>query len=187
MQVNIIHLPARTDRWQTLLSELSTQKISDYRIWDGVIDPITPFRGISKAHKQIVQFAKDDDLPEILIGEDDLHFTAPGAFTYFLNSKPADYDIYLGSIYHGNLKDDNSVDFFSGLTFYIINKKFYEKFLSSSEENHLDQELKDKGKFVVCDPFAVIQHNGFSDNMKQYCNYDHYLKGRKLFGTPTEN
>ena len=181
MKVNIIHLPERTDRMELLEKELHEQNIFDYRIWDGIVDPIITNRGISQAHKQIVKNAKDNGLSEILIAEDDLKFTAKGAFEFFLHNRPKEFDIYLAGIYFGELNADNIVRDFSGLTFYIINQRFFDTFLSISEHDNLDRSLRNKGEFIVCNPFAVIQYNGFSDNVKQYCNYDSYLIGRKLF------
>lgn len=38
MTLHIIHLPDRKDRLETLKKELEIQSISDYRIWNGIID-----------------------------------------------------------------------------------------------------------------------------------------------------
>jgi hypothetical protein len=147
-----------------------------------VIDPFVTSRGISRAHKQIVEYAQRNNLQEVLIAEDDLCFTGRGAFDFFLDNKPTDFDIYLGSIYHGDIRKDNSVIDFSGLTMYIINQRFYDTFLSIREDKHLDRALRDKGRYIVCNPFVAIQFNGYSDNMKQFWNYDGCFKDRKLFG-----
>ena len=181
MTINIIHLSGRLDREKSLKKELIEQNISDYKIWEGIIDPNIPSRGISKAHKQIVKYGLDNSLQEILIAEDDLKFTSKGAFEFFLKSKPKDFDIYLSGIYFGELSVDNIVKDFSGLTCYIINQRFFKTFLSLPENDNIDRCLKNKGTFVVCNPFTVIQYNGFSDNVKRHCNYDNYLKGRKLY------
>lgn len=181
MLLNIIHLPKRVDRLELLKKELLVQKIEKHKIWDGIINPIIPVQGISQAHKQIVRYAQREKLPEILIGEDDLHFTEKGAFRFFINNKPNDYDIYLGGILDGKIKKDSTVDDFSGLTLYFINERFYNIFLSMPENTNLDRALRNKGKFLVCNPFVVVQHNGFSDNVKQFCNYDEFLKDRNLF------
>jgi len=182
MKLNIIHLPHRIDRLQLLRQELSEQNISNFRIWDGITDVEAPHIGISKAHKQIVRDAQDNNLSEVLIGEDDLHFTAAGSFRFFLDNKPADYDIYLASIYYGTIKEDNTVDDFSALTFYMVNRRFYSIFLAMPENQHLDRALRRTGKFVVCNPFTVIQHDGYSDNMKQHFERGQYLKNRSLLG-----
>ena len=183
MRVNIIHLPHRKDRLNSLLNQLNQQKITDYVIWDGIVDPYTTARGISQAHKQIVRYAKENQLSEVLIAEDDLKFTSKGAFNYFLKNKPKNFDLYLASIYLEKIRDDNTVDDFSGLTFYIVKEKYYNSFLSMPEHDNLDRLLKGSGKFFVCNPFTVIQQNGVSDNSRQYCNYDIFLEGRELFET----
>ena len=181
MTLNIIHLPHRTDRLQLLKNQLQKQKISDYKIWNGIIDIETPATGISKAHKQVVQYAKENNLPEVLIAEDDLYFTADTSLIFFLSNKPFDYDIYLSSTYHGLIKGDNTIKDFSGLTFYMVSQRFYNTFLTASENMNLDRALRKKGKYIVCNPFTVIQRNGYSDNVKKFCNYDQLLKGRNIF------
>lgn len=181
MRLNIIHLSHRTDRRELLMREIKEQKIKEYKIWNGIIDPFLPCRGISQAHKQIIKEAKETRLPEILIGEDDLHFTASGAFDFYLKNKPSDFDIYLGGIVYGKIIENNIVNDFSGITFYMVNERYYDTILSIPEEYHLDRALKNKGKFIVCNPFTVIPHNGYSDNYKREFDYLPYLKDRTLF------
>ncbi len=48
------------------------------------------------------------------------------------------------------------VDDFAGIILYLINEKFYDVLLSIPEEHHLDRELRNKGKFIVCNPFTVV-------------------------------
>lgn len=167
---------------KSLLDQLDQQNITNYKIWNGIVNPNLPAKGISQAHKQIVRHAKENQLAEVLIAEDDLKFTAKGAFNFFLETKPNDFDLYLASIYIGEIKQDNTVDNFSGLTFYIVKEKYYDTFLSTPEHDNLDRLIKYTGRFIVCNPFTVIQQNGFSDNVGIYCNYDAFLSGRKLFG-----
>lgn len=181
MQVHIIHLPHRLDRWITLEKELYHQNITDIKIWHGIVDANIVAKGISQAHKQIVRYAQDQKLPEVLIAEDDLKFTSKGAYDFFISNKPSDYDLYLASIYFGVVKNDNSVDDFSGLTFYMVNERFYQRFLSAPEYDNLDRSLRGTGKFIVCDPFTVIQYDGFSDNLKENTNYYCYLKNKRMF------
>jgi hypothetical protein len=182
LQLHIIHLPARTDRMDLLETELMSQHINDYRIWEGITDPQgNRSKAIARSHKQIVVFAKQNNLPEVLIAEDDIHFTALGAFEYFLANKPATYNLYLASIYWGEIKADNTVRDFSGFTLYMIHKNFYDIFLALPEDRNIDRALENKGKFVVCDPFTAIQHPGFSDNTQTYCDYSDYISTRKLY------
>jgi hypothetical protein len=182
MVLNIIHLPHRTDRLKLLEQELVEQNISQFQIWDGVVHESNPQKGISQAHKQIVKYAKEANLSEVLIAEDDLHFTSKGAFDYFIKSKPVDYDIFLGGILDGVVNVDNTIDDFSGTTLYIVNSQFYDVFLSVPENINIDRALRHRGKFIVCNPLVATQHNGFSDNIRQFCVYDLNLGGRIYFG-----
>jgi len=178
--LHIIHLNHRKDRMALLERELKKQCIS-VCLWPGIPDPENPKRGISQAHKQIVQYAQRESLPYITIAEDDIYFTDQGAYDYFLQHIPADYDLYLGSIYYGNLQSDHSVTDFAGLTIYRIHQKFYSVFLAADEQQNLDRALAGKGKFIVCDPFIALQHNGYSDHQKCYVNYKDYIKDKKLY------
>lgn len=187
MILHIIHLPERQDRLVLLKAELEQQNIQNFRIWEGVRNIENPKKGISIAHKKIVQFARETQLPAVLIGEDDLKFTATGAFDFFLRNIPQNYDIYLAGIIYGKLKPDNSVDDFSGTMLYVLHQRFYDIFLSIPEDQHLDRALALKGKYIVCNPMAAIQHNGYSDNSKRYYNYEPYVRNRRLYGIKSEN
>jgi hypothetical protein len=88
------------------------------------LDTENPKRGIAKAHKQIIQWASNQNLPSILIAEDDIKFTAKRAFEYFIKNEPPDFDLYLGGITYGKINTDNSVTDFAGTHLYKINKKF---------------------------------------------------------------
>jgi hypothetical protein len=177
--MNIIHNQYRPDRWATLLHELERQGITDYRIWPAILDnPIC--KGVSRAHKQIVQYAKDWKIPEIIIAEDDIKFPAKDGYKYFLSKKPEDFDLYLGGIYRGEIIEGKTTDF-SSLHLYIIREKFYDTFLSTDETKHLDTELKGKGDYRVCYPFAAIQYSGFSDVERSKTNFEGLLKDKLIY------
>ncbi len=180
MHLNIIHLKYRKDRLQLLEFQLANQNIQHFTIWDGIYDE-NPKRGIAKAHKQIIRWARDQNFPSVLIAEDDIEFTEKGTFEYFTKNEPQDFDLYLGGITYGIIDKNNSVADFAVTHLYKIHQKFYNIFLSTSEENDIDRSLANKGKFLVCNPFVAIQHNGFSDNQKKIQNYDLNFKKRKLF------
>lgn len=181
MQLNIIHLKHRIDRYQKVLNQLEKQGIKEYVFWDGFRDTEKPSQGIAKAHQRIVAWASKQGLPKVLIVEDDIMFTAKGALTHFLKSEPKDYDLYLGGISYGKLKEDNSVSDFAGTHLYIIKKKFYETFLSLSGELDIDRDMEGRGKFIVCNPMVAIQTDGFSDNKKEYRDNSLYFKNRELW------
>ena len=179
MIVNVINLESRKDRWGHFESQAKEQNIQ-YKRWDGVLH-ITPFVGISIAHKRIIQHAKDNKLESVCVCEDDIEFSSPGAYDYFLKNIPEEYSMYLGCVYHGEIKADNTVLDFSSLTLYVVHHSFYDKFLSASPKMHLDRALKMMGKFVVCDPFVCKQIDGYSDNSKKITDYNNKYMGQRKF------
>lgn len=175
---NVINI--RPDRVPRLLDEFKRQGIKDYNLWDGIYDRKTVQENINCAHKQIVEWAKEECLSKVLIMEDDISFTDTKAFDYYLQNEPSDYDIYLGGIYLGIIKN-GVVDAFTGMHCYIVHERFYDTFLSTPTKMHVDHSLKGLGKYIVCDPFIAVQFNGWSDNSQKYCNYDVLLENRKLY------
>jgi hypothetical protein len=185
MRLNIINLPERIDRRISADHQMQEQGITDYEYWDGIKDPFMSFRGICKAHKQIVSHAKQNGLSSVCIAEDDIIFTAPNAWSYFLDNTPEDFDIYLGMIYQGTLVNNRVADFWCGMTLYMVHERFYDRFLSIRETNNIDRELsKMRGsfRFMVCDPFVCEQMDGYSDNKKKEATYGHLLEGRRVLG-----
>ncbi len=168
------------ERHSRLLKELETQGIEDYEMWEGIYLPSVK-RSINLAHKQIVEFASVAGYEEVAIAEDDIKFTHPNSWNYFLENKPKDFDIYLSMVYLGQPDLNGVVRDFTGLTLYVVAKRFYETFLSVPEDEHLDITLAGLGKFVVCDPFIAIQYNGWSANTGKMEEYDSLLKDRKLY------
>lgn len=164
MTCHIIHDSSRADRWETLQKEIETQGL-DYQLWEADKSTKKPHVNIMRSHKAIVRWARDNGLPEVCILEDDIKFCDKGAFQYFLDSKPEDFDLYLGGIYSGKIINGVVKDF-SALHLYIVNEGFYNRFLEASETNHLDRGLGGWGIYKVCQPYAAIQYGGFSDNSR---------------------
>jgi hypothetical protein len=179
--LHIIHLPHRTDRWELLQKQLQQQSVRHYRIWDGIRDQESPKRGISKAHKQIVEWAKYQQLPYVLIAEDDIWFSAPGALDYFLIHQPADFDLYVGGIIWGDVLPDNTVSDFAGSTLYIASDRFYDAILDLPEDKDYDRAMAGLGKFVVCCPMVAFQHTGYSDNHQRDCDFNPVIRQNKWF------
>jgi hypothetical protein len=113
-----------------------------------------------------------------MIGEDDLKFSSPGAWKYFLEKKPKDFDIYLGGIFLGQPDENNIVKEFTGMTLYCIHSRFYDTFLNTPEDEHIDRALGNLGKYVVCNPFVVTQWDGWSSNTGKMETYKDLQAGR---------
>lgn len=169
---------------ELLQQEVVKHKL-DVRLWPALHDKWRPFVGIGRAHKQIVAWAMNAKLDEVLIGEDDMFLFGPGAFEYFLSKKPEDYDIYLGNVFNpAIIPTGNRLDDFCGLTLYFIHSRFYGRFLALPDgKNHLDRMLgaTDCVK-IVCDPMVCSQRDGYSDNKNNMGAYQHYHLHHRLYG-----
>ena len=108
-------------------------------------------QGISRAHKQIVRYAKENNLPEIFICEDDIKLVRP--LNEFISKKPKEFDLYIGGVSSFNKKN-----YFTGMHCYIIRQNFYDVFLSADETQHIDFWLGGRGNYVICSPPVAHQH-----------------------------
>lgn len=179
MEINIISLPKRQDRREAIVKQMEHQGCS-YKFWDGVTGKVAK-TNISRAHKKIVAWAREQNLECCCIAEDDLQFCGSGAWQYFLDNMPTDADVYVGSYYSGSHDGNFVVTGFRGLTLYIIFQKAYDKFLSLPETMHIDGALAISGaKIVVCDKFVCRQAPGYSDQRRRFAENE--IKGKEMFG-----
>lgn len=184
--LNIIHLPHRTDRYESLRHELITQGITDFKLHTGIIDKYNRKKGICQSHKSIVREAKENNSPCVIIAEDDIRFTELGAWKYYLSKMPESFDIYFSMIYVGQISEENKlVSQASGFTMYTIHERFYDTFLSIPDDCHIDRELTLKWaayEFLVCPEFVCDQNGMRSDNNFKTTDYSPLLEKRKLYG-----
>jgi hypothetical protein len=180
-----IILSDRPERRLSILREITEQGIDTdpfrFDYYPAIHDRKSVVAGISRAHKQIIKVAQMCDMESVIVMEDDVRFCGAGAFRYFLDSTPEDYDIFLSGIYTGTIKPDSTVDGFSGFHCYRIHRRYYDTFLDADESQHIDRAQEGKGRFVVCNPFAAIQWNGWSHQSRKEEDYDPLLRGRQFF------
>lgn len=196
--LNIIHLSAGhfindsldkqkalNNRLDSVMNEIREQNISPFKIWDAIYNEKLPFVGCCQSHKAIVRDAKERGLDMCLICEDDVKFTAPGAYQYFIDNIPESFDLYLGMSY--SLIDyPNGVvnDYFDGMSIYLVHSRFYDDFLAINEFDHLDRQLSrmvDKKEFRICQPYICQQADGYSFIAKISREYGWRLKDKPLF------
>jgi len=181
--INCINIRRRTDRRQSAISEFNKVHAS-YLFWDGIEGGI-PKTNISQAFKNIVRFAKNNDLDKIIIAEDDISFPHPKAYQHYLDNMPEDADLYLASNYaDGAVHDENFVTTnFRGMTLVTVFKRYYDTFLGVAENRHIDVALTlTRGRFIMCYPYAATQYPGYSDQRKKYCDDSLRLKKKLIFG-----
>ncbi len=169
MTLNIIHDNRMSDRLEPLFREFKEQGIKRWELWDCVEDKNSVVRSINLSHKQIVKFAQEKGWKECCIGEDDLMFTAIGGWEWFLKNKPESFDLYLWGSYCVPL-ENNKV---TGFQLYIISEKFYQTFLDTPENTHIDTYMDYlKGDYKYCYPFSALQRPCWSANNKAMSNYN---------------
>lgn len=184
MTINVIYDNRSFDKKELLLKEFSNQGINDYKFWDCVVITNDVVSSINASHKNIVRYAKENGLKEVCIAEDDLMFPCVGAWDYFLNNKPDNFDLYLSATYVVS----HPLKHICGFHLYVVNESFYDKFLSASDSEHIDTVMDSiKGNFVFCYPFAALQRPGFSANNKSVVNYNSVLEPKHIFNGNTHN
>lgn len=186
----LINLPSRLDRLKQATIQIdSFFDNKSIKYIDGVVDS-KPMIGIAKAHLNAIRYALDNDFDNVIIMEDDILFR-PNAKRYAescFKNLPNDYDILLGGIYQSNGLTPyneywNKTETFCGLQFYVVNKKAYRKIIDTYKfNNHIDRFMAGVGGLdcYVTNKLFAIQQNGYSDNSKQHCNYDHLLNDFNL-------
>lgn len=183
--LNILHLERRKDRMDSLLKQLSEQEISFFSIHEAIDQKVNTKQAITIGHKRIIQEAKNNNKPNCIIAEDDLVFTAKGAWNYFLSQIPEDYDLFCGVIYAGTVNEENRI--LNGMsatqTLYSVHERFYDFFLSQPDDVHIDRNFGNYAfdkKYYVCNPMCVKQSGGFSDNMRKEMRYTVYEENKNF-------
>ena len=184
--INIILDDRSPDDYGRLLGEFITQGITKYKFWAAVIDRKTVVESINASFKNIVARAKGQGYKKVIIAEQDLFFTHPKAWEYFLKNEPKEYDVYIAGSY---LNDSRyiweaplvKVNEWVGNQLIIIHERYYDTFLALDNEAHIDTVQKDKGDFYVCYPFIGLQRAGFSRNNLAICDYNQSLRKEDIY------
>lgn len=182
-RLNIILDSRMPEKYENIIKELSAQNITDYEVWPCLLYP-NVVTAINCSHKMIVQDAKEKGLEECCIAEDDLMFPSKNGWRYFLQNKPEDFHIYSAGNYlsfqrpkeHGAMKAECIV----GFQLYIIHSSYYDEFLNTPEDKHIDTEQKSDKMYVVY-PFAALQRRGYSANNKAICDYNTMLNKEDIY------
>lgn len=121
--------------------------------------------------------AKERNLPQVCIMEDDVCFPAKDGFAYWMTWEPENYDIYLAGTYGSRKPCLYPI----GLHCYLIRSRFYDAFLNVYPTKHIDTAMEGLGRFEVCYPMAAIQRPGWSANNKKLVNFNVSLKKEDVY------
>lgn len=179
------------DKLPLVLDELTKQGMRLWQIWEPV-QANTPVESINLSFKQIVRSAKERELSEVCIIEDDLMFPCAGAWDYFINNKPDKYDLYIGGNYLRNDPDSYTRPYYKleehvGNQLIIIHSRYYDRFLEVPDKAHIDTIQRGRGEFYACWPMAALQRPGFSSNARGKVNYNSDLKPEWIYNGAVYN
>ena len=177
-RINIIYDNRQSDDYQRLLGEFIEQDIVKFKFWEAVCDKDSVVKSINASHKMIVRWAKENKKPFVVIAEQDLHFTAKGAWNYFVSRMPKQYDLYLACTYIPPITNNQ----ICGFHLYVVHEKFYDVFLSVPDDDHIDTAMNSRaGDYKFCYPFPALQRSGYSFNNKAVVNYNSVLKDADIW------
>lgn len=185
LKVHILHDNRRQERYDNYTNELERQGVTEYEVFPCILSK-TVVESINTSFRMIVQKAKDEGLKECCIWEDDNYFPSEKGWDYFLSNKPKEYDLYIGGSY---LKDNRieyvspivKVNSYVGNHCIIIHEKYYDTFLSTPTNEHIDTAQDKKGDFYLCYPMAALQRSGFSSNNMAVCDYNAILEEKDIY------
>lgn len=176
-----------------LIPHLKDRGLNDYNIWHPIYhkdDSVV--KSINLSHKQIIRHAKEMDWHQVHIFEDDVWFPHPSGLHYYIDRlnfhTPKDFDIYLGGVYGLDQLALNrlappvtELNAFQAMHCYTVASKFYDKFLSVPDDQHIDIAMSGLGKFYVVYPFAALQRPGMSMNERKMVDYNKILKPEDIY------
>lgn len=168
-----------------------------YEIIPAIMDYDCARCGISKSHRLCIQKAKDQGLPWVMIAEDDLTFLNHNSLGMFMimfykfrdyaELNNVEWNMFMSSVYEGDLDPQVHEPVYeqsgklswgnmevcrvegkiSGLTLYVVNQNFYDRFLIADEQINIDYEVSVtyKAKIFCISPFVCIQGNFPSANL----------------------
>ena len=169
MKVVVVYDNRRPEKLPLFSSELQKQGIKDYEIFPAIVLTHSVVESISESFKSVIRSAKENGDEEICIMEDDIIFSSPNGWQYFLENKPKEYSVYIG----GNYLIDNRIEYkkplieipeWVGNHIICVHKSYYDIWLNSDSTLHCDGIHKGKGKFYSVFPYVGFQRNGWSAN-----------------------
>jgi len=186
MDIYILYDNRRSEYFPLIQEEMDRQKITEYTLFPPVPRE-TVVSSINVSQKSIIQKAKDEGLERVIIMEQDIWFPSKDGWEYFVKNEPKEYDIYLG----GNYLPDNRIEYKVPLTkinsyvghhCIMVHNRYYDRFLETPEDKHIDTAQEGRGEFYLCYPMPALQRAGFSSNNMAQVDYNKILEPIHIYG-----
>jgi glycosyl transferase family 25 len=194
MDAYVINLDKRTDRWEQLQKDWADYpEINLIRV--SGIEHTKGFIGCARSHLKVVQYAKDNKMPFILVMEDDAKPTRDFKKLWkrclrYIDNHQDEWDIFNGgtsivSLSRGTAEKLTSIMFKTshayGLHFVIYSEKCYDKILSWEDSPGILEERPPIDVFYTnfylnlvtyaVFPYLAVQGKGKSDILNKYVDY----------------
>ena len=189
----VINLAQRTDRWEAIQKDFSEKGWPLLHRIDAIkaIDPDPGWHACKHSHIGCINLAKGNNLPWVLILEDDC-LPTDDALQRFQDLLPSlwvnrdSWDIFMGGftdvIPYSIVQQLPPILNAKGCTahFCLIHQSSYDKIISSLERSPwpIDVIYRNAQSFTILGtvPHLAIQYKSYSNIISQYGNYDGYFE-----------
>ena len=180
--IQVIHDSRAPDRLPLLKRELAVQGIAEYRLAPGV-EHENPSVAVRLAHQGCFEWARDQGHERVWIAEDDITFTAPGAWAHFVELVEKIGGFVVGGTYGGQhtiiQKHDGWADIkqLCGLHLYSCPTSLLE-IVAKAEQWHLDIWFaRNVPDIKMAWPIVAHERPGYSVKDKKYTDHNKLLEG----------
>jgi glycosyl transferase family 25 len=194
-----INLDTRPDRKSFFENQMRMIGINNAKRFNAIKHNIGAI-GCSLSHLELLKYAKQENMDHILIMEDDIMFTRPKLFVYYLNNfltKHKNFDVLL--IAGNNMGEYTRLDNFcvkiskcQTTTGYLVKSHYYDRLIQNYEEGinnlKLNSALLNKyaidqywtklqlyDRWYLLTPLTVTQKPDYSDIEKKEINYNNLM------------
>jgi glycosyl transferase family 25 len=194
-----INLDTRLDRKSFFENQMRMIGINNAKRFNAIKHNIGAI-GCSLSHLELLKYAKQQNMDHILIMEDDIMFTRPKLFVYYLNNfliKHKNFDVLL--IAGNNMGEYTRLDNFcvkiskcQTTTGYLVKSHYYDRLIQNYEEGinnlKLNSALLNKyaidqywtklqlyDRWYLLTPLTVTQKPDYSDIEKKEINYNNLM------------
>ena len=189
MNINayIINLKHRIDRRDHMINEIKKLPVS-YQFIDGIIDET---KTCFQSQKKCIQLAKDNNLPYIMVLEDDAIFT-DNCLELFKNSfeeiQNLEWDMFFlgANLQAPATKISDTLLKLNGAFAahaYLVHKRFYDTIINLPHTCEMDvhyNNLMLYNNIYMCDPMIAYQKPSYSDLQNGYRDYNEAIYNNYL-------
>jgi GR25 family glycosyltransferase involved in LPS biosynthesis len=188
MYTYIINLKSRVDRYEHIVNEVQKIPILQYQVVDAIVDET---KTCFASHIKCIRLAKENQLPYVLILEDDAMFTSNciDILNVALNQlQQLNWDMfYLGANLNAPAYSVN--DHILKLTgaytthAYMVHERFYDTILNLTLDYEIDvcySKLMSNNNIFMCDPIIAYQLPSHSDLQHAFKDYNEHIRNNYL-------